>query len=68
MIQKEIKLAIQKKQLVTLRLVDGEILKGIPEGCTDRVKLRNDQGVLYLPLNDVKHVSRLIEFTDSANN
>lgn len=58
---KEIKLAIQKQQQITIRLLDGEVIEGIPESCTDRVKLRSNNGVVYVPLADIEHVSRLIQ-------
>ncbi|UNK20190.1 hypothetical protein MNQ98_09335 [Paenibacillus sp. N3/727] len=64
---KEIKVAIQKKQQLTIRLIDGEVHEGIPEACTDRVKLRNDNGVIYIPLADIKHVSRVIELKCKTN-
>lgn len=57
---KDIIAAIQKKQQITIKLYDGEILQGIPESCINRVKLRCDNGVVWVPVEDIKHVSRLI--------
>ena len=59
---KEIKVAIQKKQVVTLHLIDGEVMQGIPESCTDRVKIRSEHGAAWVPVNDVIHVTRIICF------
>lgn len=59
--REEIKLAIQKGQQITIRLYDGEVIEGIPEACNERVKLRNENGVVYVPIEDIKHVSRLIQ-------
>ncbi|SMF88106.1 hypothetical protein SAMN05661091_4119 [Paenibacillus uliginis N3/975] len=59
--RKEILAAIEKKQSVTIRLMDGEILQGIAETCADRVKIRSDNGVVYIPILDIDHVSRLIQ-------
>lgn len=58
---KELKIAIQKRQRITICLLDGVVIEGIPESCTDRVKLRNDNGVVYVPIADIEHVSRLIQ-------
>lgn len=62
---KEIKLAIHHQQTVTLLLTDGEVIQGIPESLTDRVKLRNDDGVIWIPVTDIKHINRLIQMRSS---
>lgn len=59
---KEIKSAIQKKQIVTIRLINGEVLQGIPDDCTDRLKMRSVYGPVWVPLEEIDHVSRLIKF------
>ncbi|MFC7680017.1 hypothetical protein [Paenibacillus sp. GCM10028914] len=59
---KEIKTAIQKKQIVTIRLNNGDIMQGIPDACTDRVTMRSVYGPVWVPLDEIKHVSRLIKF------
>ncbi|CAM3941875.1 MULTISPECIES: hypothetical protein [Paenibacillus] len=59
---RELKAAINKKQPVTIRLKDGEVRQGIPEQCTEYVKLRMDNGVVWIPTADIDHVSRLIQF------
>lgn len=64
--RKEILMAIEKKQSITIRLLDGEVIEGIPESCADRVKLRNDNSVVYVLLKDINHVSRLIQMRTSG--
>ncbi|QCT03273.1 hypothetical protein E6C60_2561 [Paenibacillus algicola] len=51
---------MRNRQQLTIRTNDGETLRGIPEACTDRVKLRNDHGIVHVPVADIEHVSRLI--------
>lgn len=63
--QKELNAAISNKQTVTVCLRNGEVIQGIPERCTDRIKLRKANGVVWVPLTDIQHVSRLIQFIDS---
>lgn len=58
---RELKVAISKKQPVTIRLKDGEVRQGVPEQCSDRLKLRMDNGVVWIPKADIEHVSRLIQ-------
>lgn len=57
---KEIKIAINKQQTVYIRLIDGETIQGVPESLSDRVKIRQDQGVTWIPVVDIEHVSRLV--------
>ncbi|WP_422657353.1 hypothetical protein ACK8P5_16525 [Paenibacillus sp. EC2-1] len=58
---KELNAAIKNIHSVTIRLLDGEVLQGIPENCSDRVKLRRNNGVIWVPVEDIKHVSRLLQ-------
>lgn len=70
MSKEEIKIAILKKQIVTIRLITGEVLQGIPDSCTDRVKMRSAYGAVWVPLEEIEHVCRIIQFerkTDSAS-
>lgn len=60
--QRELKAAISNNQTVTIRLKDSEVMRGVPEQYTDRVKLRGDYGVVWIPTADIEHVSRLIQF------
>lgn len=57
---KELKIAIREKQSVTVYLTNGEVLQGIPDSCTDLLKMRSVYGPVWVPLDEVKHVSRLI--------
>lgn len=57
---KELKIAIQKKQNVTIYLIDGAVLQGIPDACTDRLEMRSVYGPVWVPFEEIKHVSRLI--------
>lgn len=64
---KELKIAIQKKQIVTVYLINGEALQGIPDSCTDRLKMRSAYGPVWVPLEEIKHVSRLIRIDGKKN-
>lgn len=57
---KELKIAIHKKQSVRVYLINGEVLQGLPDACTDRLKMRSVYGPVWVPLEEIKHVSRLI--------
>ncbi|CAM3813252.1 MULTISPECIES: hypothetical protein [Paenibacillus] len=60
--QRDLKSAIKKKQLVTIRLKDGDVIHGIPEQFNDHVKLRRDYEVTWVPTAKIEHVNRLIQF------
>lgn len=62
MVTKDIKLAIQKQQHVTLLLYNGVSLQGLPEDCTDRVRIRTETSITWIPIEDIKRVGRLIPF------
>lgn len=64
---KELKIAIQKKQIVTVYLINGEALQGIPDSYTDRLKMRSAYGPVWVPLEEIKHVSRLIRIDGKKN-
>lgn len=59
---KDINAAIQKKQVMIVHLNNGEILEGIPHSCTDRLKMWSVYGAVWVPLEEIKHVCRLIQF------
>lgn len=60
--QRELKAAISGQQPIIIRLKDGDVMHGVPESCTDRVKLRNNDGMIWVPIADIEHVGRLIPF------
>lgn len=62
----EIKTAIQKRQQITISLHNGEVLEGIPEVCTDRVKIWSLYGAAWVPLEEIKHVCRLIQLSSKV--
>lgn len=64
---KELKMAIQKKQNVTIYLIDGAVLQGIPDACTDRLEMRSAYGPVWVPLEEIKHVNRLIRLDVKKN-
>ncbi|MEK3698224.1 hypothetical protein NYE33_14780 [Paenibacillus sp. FSL R10-2199] len=61
---RELKIAIEKEQPVSIHTKDGDVVVGTPESCQIRakVKLRNGEGIVYLPYEDLVHVMRLIAF------
>ncbi|MBP1999774.1 hypothetical protein J2Z69_000793 [Paenibacillus shirakamiensis] len=64
MIIKEINLAIDRAQTIALKLEDGSSVNGLPTWAqeSNRVKLRTDRGVIWIPIADIKHVTRIISF------
>lgn len=57
---KDIKIAIKRQEKVYIRLINGEALQGIPESLSNRVKIRQEQGVTWIPVTEIEHVSRLV--------
>lgn len=58
----ELHKAVTGNQRVTVRLCDGGIITGMTEVSTDleRVKIRTDEGPMWVPYTDIEHVSRVI--------
>ncbi|MEK4980800.1 hypothetical protein [Bacillus sp. FSL K6-6540] len=56
----DIKIAIKRQEKVYIRLINGEALQGIPESLSNRVKIRQKQGVTWIPVTEIEHVSRLV--------
>ncbi|WP_342436680.1 hypothetical protein NSS79_25610 [Paenibacillus sp. FSL L8-0436] len=61
---KELKIAIEKCQVVSIHTKNGTVVMGTPEKTPmlSKVKLRNETGVTYIPYEDIVHVMRLIAF------
>ncbi|WP_456289749.1 hypothetical protein M1D70_09515 [Paenibacillus sp. AK002] len=61
---KELMIAIEKHQQVSVKTKDGNITVGLPKHSTDpgRVKIYTKNEVVSLPLNDINHVMRIIGF------
>lgn len=62
--EKEIELAIKRGHYVFVKSVDGSTLTGIPEQSSDpnKLKMRTALGSFWIPMDEVSHVSRLIQF------
>ncbi|MNJ03744.1 hypothetical protein D3C73_1641980 [compost metagenome] len=58
-------MAIQKQQIVNISTVDDVIYMGTPEriSAQGKVKLISDKGVVFIPLDEIKHVMRIIMFS-----
>ncbi|WP_339310877.1 hypothetical protein [Paenibacillus sp. FSL M7-0896] len=61
---KDLKTAIAKNQTLSIQTKDGNILMGIPKktGMSAVVKITNEEGVVYVPIADIQHVTRIIKF------
>lgn len=61
---KELNLAIKKQQEVSISTVNEEIYIGTPERISieqNNVKFVSDRGVVFIPLDEIKQVMRLIQ-------
>lgn len=60
--KKEVRAAIRSKSPLMIRLMNNELLQGIPESCTKSlVKLRRPDNVVWIPVEDIKRANRLIK-------
>ncbi|NJJ37799.1 hypothetical protein [Paenibacillus apii] len=61
---KELKIAIAKGHMVSIKTLDGEVITGMPESASipGKAKIRNEQGVTYIPFEQIDHVMRIISF------
>ncbi|KOP64345.1 hypothetical protein AMS62_03040 [Bacillus sp. FJAT-18019] len=61
---KELNIAIDKQQQVSIRTDDGEIIVGLPTRSIEsgRVKIHSLNEIFSVPLKDINHVMRIIEF------
>lgn len=61
---KELKIAIDKQQQVSVRTNDGNITVGLPKYSVDpeRVKIHTESEVISIPLAEIHHVMRIISF------
>ncbi|MDT3426051.1 formylmethanofuran dehydrogenase subunit D [Paenibacillus forsythiae] len=61
---KELRIAIEKGQMVSVKTKDGEVVTGTPEAASTpgKVKIRNELGVTYIPFEEIDHVMRVITF------
>ena len=63
--------AIKAEQEIILTLVDGSKLSGIPSWGEDRSRVRiksPDKVVVWVPLNEIDHVTDLITLRKKAKN
>ncbi|QHW29754.1 hypothetical protein GZH47_02135 [Paenibacillus rhizovicinus] len=61
-----LKQAVEKQSRVVLTLMNGSHVTGAVEALTgdNRVKMRHEQGVDYVPIKNVVNVSVLLSLTD----
>ncbi|MEK3784697.1 hypothetical protein [Paenibacillus sp. FSL R5-0810] len=60
--EKEVRAAVRSKGPVMIRLMNGEMLQGIPESCTKSlVKLRRPDSVIWIPVEDIMRANRLLK-------
>lgn len=59
---KELMIAIEKQQQISVRTKDGTITVGLPKHSVDpwRVKIYTQNEVVSIPLNDINHIMRTI--------
>ena len=59
---KELHIAAQTNQRVTVRLYTGENITGVAEVCNNpkHAKIRTSEGPVWVPYEDIEHVSRVI--------
>lgn len=59
---RELKIAIDKQQQVSIRTTDGSITVGVPQYSVDpgRVKIHTESEVISIPLAEINHVMRII--------
>ncbi|GAB6990565.1 hypothetical protein [Paenibacillus pini] len=64
LIEKEIQIAIERGQQIFVKNLDGYTITGTPEQSEDPLKLRmrTIEGAMWLYLNEIDHISRLISF------
>ncbi|QQZ58902.1 hypothetical protein JI735_19415 [Paenibacillus sonchi] len=63
---KELNMAIKKQQVVSISTEDEEIYIGTPERISvvqGNVKLISDRGLVFIPLDEIKHVMRIISLS-----
>lgn len=61
---KELEIAIEKQQQVSVKTKDGNIIVGLPKQSSDpeRVKIYAQNEVISIPLNEINHVMIIIGF------
>lgn len=61
---KELNIAIEKQQQVSIRTEDGEIIVGLPKRSIEqgRVKIHTINEIISVPIHDINHVMRIIDF------
>lgn len=61
---KELEVAIEKQQQVSVKTKDGNITVGLPKQSSDpeRVKIYAQNEVISIPLNEINHVMIIIGF------
>lgn len=59
----ELHMAVTYQQRVTLGLRDGDTITGKAQVSTDprRVKLKVSEGSVWVPIEDIEHVHRLVQ-------
>ncbi|MEI2400101.1 hypothetical protein [Paenibacillus phytohabitans] len=62
----DLRAAAQNRERIIVKLITGDIIKGIAEPSINlsRVKIHTDEGPVWVPINDVEGVSRLLILRD----
>ena len=60
--KKEVEIAIRRKQQIMVRNTSGQTVTGYPEHTADTsiLSLRTVHGSLWIPFDEVEHVTRLL--------
>ncbi|CAM4280254.1 hypothetical protein HMSSN036_21380 [Paenibacillus macerans] len=60
----ELKIAVTLGHQVVVKLESGQIMTGLPKwgSAPDRVQLRTIEGAVWVKLNEISHVTRIIPF------
>ncbi|MNO88322.1 hypothetical protein D3C76_797640 [compost metagenome] len=58
----ELKMAVTLEHQIILTLYNGDTISGLPKWGEDpkRVKLRTVEGAVWVPLEEIEHVTRII--------
>lgn len=62
--------AIKADQEIILSLMDGSKISGVPSWGEDRsrVRIKSPSEVIWIPLDEIEHVTRVIPFQTNSSN
>ncbi|EES72535.1 hypothetical protein POTG_02929 [Paenibacillus sp. oral taxon 786 str. D14] len=63
----ELKMAVTLGHQVVIQLHDGQMMTGLPKwgSAPDKVHLRTTEGAVWVKLDEIQHVTRIIPFGKS---